>query len=119
MHQRTGTANLPLHGGQVPLWLSTRMAALGRVLAEAIVQQGMNDKLGEARRYHWQSEGLIGFFESPHAAIESCNVGDIINLADIRAERNRAAGLELVRSGPDPTISVLRRFWHAGNLALS
>src|SRR6267142_6636162 len=39
--------------------------------------------------------------------------------ADIRAERNRAAGLELVRGGPDPTISVLRRFRHAGNLALS
>ena len=79
----------------------------------------MNDKLGEARRYHWQSEGLTGFFESPHTAIEGCNVGDIVNLADVRAARNRAAGLELVRNGPDQTISVLRRFRHTDNLALS
>lgn len=28
--QRTGSANLPLHGGRVPAWLSSRMAALGR-----------------------------------------------------------------------------------------
>src|ERR1700731_4786137 len=39
MYQRTGTANLPLHGGHVPLWLSTRMARLGRVIAEAIVHE--------------------------------------------------------------------------------
>jgi hypothetical protein len=242
MQQRTGTANLPLHGGHVPAWLSTRMAALGRVIAEAIVheygrdellrrlahpfwfqsfgavmgmdwhssgittsvvgalkrgltpiqrelgiyvcggkgahsrrtpqelmnmgdttgidaaplvrssrliakidsaavqdgfdlylhaffataeghwcvvQQGMNDSIGEARRYHWQSEGLAGFFESPHAAIEGRNVGAIVNLADVRALRNRAAGLELVRRGPDRTISVLKRLRHSGNLALS
>ena len=242
MQHRTGTANLPLHSGRVPKWLSSRMASLGRVIAEAIVheygrdellrrlahpfwfqsfgavmgmdwhssgittsvvgalkrglaplqdelgiyvcggkgahsrrtpqelmgignrtgidatsllrssrlvakidsaavqdgfdlylhaffatkdghwcvvQQGMNDKLGEARRYHWQSEGLAGFFESPHTAIEGCNVGDIVNLADVRAARNRAAGLELVRNGPDQTISILRRFRHTDKLALS
>ena len=242
MQQRTGTANLPLHGGHVPAWLSSRMAALGRVIAEAIVheygrdeflrrlahpfwfqsfgavmgmdwhssgittsvvgalkrgltpiqrelgiyvcggkgahsrrtplelasigdatgidaaplirssrlvakidsaavqdgfdlylhaffatveghwcvvQQGMNDRIGEARRYHWQSEGLAGFFESPHAAIEGRNVGAIVNLADARAQRSRAAELELVRQGPDQTISILRRYRHSGNLALS
>jgi uncharacterized protein len=37
MIHRTGSANLPLHGGQVPPWLSMRMAALGRVIVEAIV----------------------------------------------------------------------------------
>jgi hypothetical protein len=84
-----------------------------------VVQQGMNDRIGEARRYHWQSEGLAGFFESPHAAIEGRNVGAIINLADARAQRSRAAELELVRQGPDQTISILRRYRHSGNLALS
>jgi uncharacterized protein len=34
---RTGSADLPLHGGQVPKWLADRMTALGRVLTEAIV----------------------------------------------------------------------------------
>jgi uncharacterized protein len=242
MHQRTGTANLPLHGGHVPAWLSSRMASLGRVIVEAIVheygrdelllrfahpfwfqsfgavmgmdwhssgittsvigalkrglspvqrelgvyvcggkgshsrrtpeelmqmgettgtdavplvqssrlvakidsavvqdgfalylhafvattdghwcviQQGMNEARREARRYHWQSEGLSGFFDSPHAAIEGRNVGAIVNLADARAERSRTAALALVQSGPDRTIDVLRQSRRSGNLALS
>jgi uncharacterized protein len=74
-----------------------------------VVQQGMNAALREARRYHWLSEGLEGFFESPHAAIEGRNRGSIVNLADVRAERNRRAQLELVHSGPDRPLAVLRR----------
>jgi hypothetical protein len=74
-----------------------------------VVQQGMNEDRAEARRYHWQSDKLPGFFDSPHVAIEGRNVGAIVNLADVRAERNRTAGLELVHSGPDRAISVLRR----------
>src|SRR5208282_4135801 len=50
-----------------------------------VIQQGMNDRIGEARRYHWQSEALPGFFESPHTAVEGRNVGAIVNLADVRA----------------------------------
>jgi len=84
-----------------------------------VVQQGMNENLKEARRYHWQSEGLPGFFESPHTAIEGRNVGAIINLADMRAERSRRAGLELAQSGPDRTIAVLRRLRSSDNTALS
>lgn len=241
MHHRTGSADLPLHGGRVPPWLATRMAALGRVIIEAIVheygrdevlrrlahpfwfqsfgaimgmdwhssgittsvlgalkrglapvqrelglyvcggkgahsrrtpeelrrigestgtdaarlvtasrlvakidsaavqdgfdlylhgfiatvegrwcvvQQGMNEHLGEARRYHWQSENLRGFFESPHSAIEGRHQGSIVNLADARAERNRRAELELVRRGPDRALHVLRRHRQSGNLAL-
>jgi hypothetical protein len=242
MHQRTGSANLPLHGGHVPPWLSSRMAALGRVIVEAIVheygrdellrrlahpfwfqsfgavmgmdwhssgittsvigalkrglapvqrelglyvcggkgahsrrtphelreigdltgvdatplvrasrlvakidsaavqdgfdlylhaffatvdghwcvvQQGMNEDRAEARRYHWQSDKLPGFFESPHAAIEGRNVGAIVNLADVRAERNRAAGLDLVHAGPERAIAILRRYRQSGNKAMS
>ena len=37
MAQRDGTANLPLHGGQVPKWLAERMTRLGAVIGEAIV----------------------------------------------------------------------------------
>jgi hypothetical protein len=56
---------------------------------------------------------------APHAVIEGRNVGAIVNLADVRAERSRAAGLDLVRGGPDRSISVLRRFQSSGNAALS
>jgi hypothetical protein len=37
MAQRAGSANLPLHGGQVPKWLADRMPRLGAVISEAIV----------------------------------------------------------------------------------
>jgi hypothetical protein len=84
-----------------------------------VVQQGMNEDRAEARRYHWQSDKLPGFFESPHAAIEGRNVGAIVNLADVRAERNRTAGLELVHSGPDRAMSILRRYRQSGNTAMS
>ena len=56
----------------------------------------MNPDLKEARRYHWQSENLPGFFDSPHTAVEGRNVGPIVNLADARAERNRRAELRLL-----------------------
>jgi len=240
--QRTGSADLPLHGGRVPAWLTTRMAALARVIAEAIVhhygreeflrrlshpfwfqsfgavmgmdwhssgittsvlgalkrglapvqaelglyvcggrgrhsratplelaqvgertgldgaalartsrlvakidsaavqdgydlylhgfivtleghwsvvQQGMNTANREARRYHWLSEGLRGFLDSPHTAIEGRNRGAIVNLADARAERNRCAELALLREGPDRTVGWLRELAsRQGNLAL-
>lgn len=35
--KRSGTADLPLHGGRVPAWLATRMAALGTGIVEAVV----------------------------------------------------------------------------------
>jgi hypothetical protein len=90
-----------------------------------VVQQGMSDARREARRYHWLSEHLESFLDSPHAAIEGRNRGAIVNLADARADRNRLAELELVRAGPDRTIAVLRRYQDLddrgdpGNAALS
>ena len=83
-----------------------------------VVQQGMNETLKEARRYHWQSENLKGFFDSPHSGIEGRNVGVIVNLADARAARNRRAGLELACTSPDRTVGVLRRWRESGNLSL-
>jgi uncharacterized protein len=74
-----------------------------------VVQQGMNTVAREARRYHWLSEGLEGYFDSPHAAIEGPNQGTIVNLADVRAERNRRAALELVHAGPDHPVALLRQ----------
>lgn len=74
-----------------------------------VVQQGLSDARGEARRYHWLSENLESFLDSPHAAIEGRSRGRIVNLADARAERSRRAGLELLRAGPDRTVDTLRR----------
>src|SRR5262249_18015280 len=35
--QRSGIADLPLHGGRVPAWLAERMTKLGTAIAESIV----------------------------------------------------------------------------------
>jgi uncharacterized protein len=74
-----------------------------------VVQQGMNQHRREARRYHWLSEGLDSFLDSPHAAIDGRNHGVILNLADARAAANRSASLALLAGGPDRTLDTLRR----------
>jgi hypothetical protein len=92
-----------------------------------VVQQGMSDVRGEARRYHWLSEsfadatgpGSERFLNSPHTAIEGRNRGVILNLADTRADPSRRAGIELVQAGPDKTISVLRRLRESRSSTLS
>ncbi|MFF0952580.1 DUF763 domain-containing protein [Rhizobium leguminosarum] len=70
-----------------------------------VVQQGMNGDRRQARRYHWLSEGLESFVDSPHAAIEGRSQGEIVNLADRRAERSRRSQLDLLATlGPDRII---------------
>lgn len=61
MAQRTGFADLPLHGGRVPAWLSQRMARLGRVIAEAIVHHyGQRELLARLAQPFWfQSFGAV------------------------------------------------------------
>jgi hypothetical protein len=62
----------------------------------------MNDASSTARRYHWLSEGLTSFIDAPHAAIEGPAQGEIVNLADRRAEASRRAQLDLLADlGPD------------------
>ena len=77
--------------------------------AWTVVQQGMHGGRRQARRYHWLSEGLESFLDDPHAAIEGEASGEIINLADRRAERSRRAQLELVHRGPDRVLAMLRK----------
>lgn len=58
---RTGSADLPLHGGTVPKWLADRMTALGRVLVEAIVlHYGRDEVLRRLAHPFWfQSLGAV------------------------------------------------------------
>src|SRR6201986_1465910 len=63
-----------------------------------VVQQGMNGGRKQARRYHWLSEGLQSFVDDPHAAIEGAGQGEIVNLADRRAQRSRLAQIDMLVS---------------------
>src|SRR5437660_2846500 len=61
MAQRAGSADLPLHGGQVPKWLADRMTRLGAVMSEAIVHHYGRDELLRRLAYpFWfQSFGAV------------------------------------------------------------
>lgn len=61
MNHRAGTADLPLHGGRVPQWLSTRMADIGRAITEAVVHHyGREDFLRRLAHPFWfQSFGAV------------------------------------------------------------
>jgi hypothetical protein len=83
-----------------------------------VIQQGMNETLREARRYHWLSENLTSFLDSPHSAIEGSPHGTILNLADERASSSRAASLELLAEGPDRVITMLKRYRDPTNKSL-
>jgi uncharacterized protein len=61
-----------------------------------VVQQGMNGERKQARRYHWLSEGLTSFLDDPHAAVDGPGQGRIINLADARAAKSRAAQVAML-----------------------
>jgi uncharacterized protein len=58
---RSGTADLPLHGGRVPAWLASRMARLGRVIVEAIAHSyGRTEVLRRLSSPFWfQSFGAV------------------------------------------------------------
>ncbi|WP_243040471.1 DUF763 domain-containing protein [Dyella sedimenti] len=45
MSRRSGSADLPLHGGRVPRWLADRMTRLGTLMAEVIVREYGRDEL--------------------------------------------------------------------------
>ncbi|MCC6982399.1 MAG: DUF763 domain-containing protein, partial [Bauldia sp.] len=83
-----------------------------------VVQQGMNGDRGEARRYHWQSEGLKSFVDEPHTAIAGEGQGEIVNLTDRRAEPSRARQLDLLGSlGPDRIVDELAALEGKGAVA--
>jgi hypothetical protein len=61
MARRAGSADLPLHGGQVPRWLAVRMARLGAVMSQAIVHHYGRDELLRrlAHPFWFQSFGAV------------------------------------------------------------
>jgi hypothetical protein len=74
----------------------------------AVVQQGMNDAAGYARRYHWLSRGLEDFTEEPHAAICSEKRGLTLDLVAGESRETREAMGSLSAERPDKLVSELK-----------
>ena len=74
----------------------------------AVVQQGLNDRSGMARRYHWHSASVRDFVAEPHTAIVGENQGVILNLVDARAKPAQIALLDIAHENPAATLSAAR-----------
>src|SRR5947207_14344871 len=61
MARKAGTADLPLHGGNVPKWLADRMTRLGAVISEAVIHHYGRDELLRrlAHPFWFQSFGAV------------------------------------------------------------
>lgn len=75
----------------------------------AVIQQGMNDASGMARRYHWHSPSIKSFVETPHAFIYGKNQGSILNLTDKEAVNTKDGLLSLTKEDPGKMLPEIRR----------
>src|SRR4028119_992772 len=75
--KRSGSADLPLHGGRVPAWLGERMTRLGTVIAEAIVHhEGRDAFLARLAHPFWfQSFGAVMGMDWHSSGITTSVVG--------------------------------------------
>jgi uncharacterized protein len=74
----------------------------------AVVQQGLNDGRGMARRYHWHSASVRDFVAEPHTGIVGENQGVIMNLVDAQAKPAQTALLEIASEKPEKTLDTAR-----------
>jgi uncharacterized protein len=75
----------------------------------AIVQQGLNDKSGMARRYHWNSKIMSSYLDNPHAGVTGENQGLILNLAHTDASDTRHSIVKLSHEDPGKMLPEVRR----------
>src|SRR5690348_11355767 len=73
-----------------------------------VVQQGMNDANGMARRYHWLASRLRSFVNEPHAAVCAEREAPTLNLVAAESEAARARSAELAREKPAVVLSAIK-----------
>jgi uncharacterized protein len=75
----------------------------------AVVQQGLNDQIGMARRYHWHSATVRNFISDPHTGIVGDHQGVIMNLVAAEAKTAQSAMLEIAHEKPEAIVTEARR----------
>src|SRR5262245_15893817 len=94
MTQRSGSADLPLHGGHVPRWLAQRMTRLGGVISQAIVHHYGRDELLRrlAHPFWFQSFGAVMGMDWHSSGITTSVIGA---LKRALAPRERELGIHV------------------------
>ncbi len=73
----------------------------------SVIQQGMNERLKRARRYHWISESLSSFVEEPHRGIISEGKESLVlNLTAKESRTSREVILDISKLQPDIVYSL-------------
>lgn len=75
----------------------------------AVIQQGMHDASGTARRYHWLGSEVQSFVADPHAAIASETTGTVWNLVASESDAARTMTATLARETPERVVAELTR----------
>jgi len=75
----------------------------------AVVQQGMNEETGYARRYHWLALDSIDFVNEPHSGIATQKRGWALNLVAGESEQARKISAELANERPEKLVKQIRR----------
>ncbi|MCA1559129.1 MAG: DUF763 domain-containing protein [Acidobacteria bacterium] len=73
-----------------------------------VVQQGMNDDNGMARRYHWLAATVKSYVNEPHAAVCAEAKAPTLNLVASESEAVRGSSAELSRQDPSVVLSALK-----------
>jgi len=113
MSKRSGSADMPLHGGRVPAWLGQRMTRLGTVIAQAIVLEYGRDELLRrlAHPFWFQSFGAVMGMDWHSSGITTSVLGALkrglnpiagdlgIHVCGGRGKHSRATPGELIAIG--------------------
>jgi uncharacterized protein len=75
----------------------------------AVIQQGMNETNGMARRYHWHSTQLKSFIEEPHTSVYGHNQGEILNLTARGASPARESMVGIASEDPERMMPEIRK----------
>lgn len=77
--------------------------------AWCVVQQGLNDRNGMARRYHWLSTRVESYVNEPHTAVCGREPGaPVLNLVADESAGVRESCAELAREKPEVVLSAIR-----------
>jgi hypothetical protein len=74
----------------------------------AVVQQGMNMDLHQARRYHWLSGNVKDFLQEPHSGIISGVKVKPLNLIAPDSEKNKDVSVNMVKEEPKSFIKKIK-----------
>ena len=113
MSRRSGSADLPLHGGHVPRWLADRMTRLGAVMVQAIVHEYGRDELLRrlAHPFWFQSFGAVMGMDWHSSGITTSVIGALkrglaplsgelgLHVCGGRGRHSRATPAELLAAG--------------------